>query len=50
VRYFEGLAKKSLAEQRRIEAADQLDFETYRQKYLAHDTLIIGDHRYREDR
>jgi glutamate--cysteine ligase len=48
--FFEGLAKKSLAEQRRIEAADKLDFETYRQKYLAHDTLVIGEPRYREDR
>jgi len=38
---FEGLAKKSIASQKRIEAADTLDFETYRQKYLAHDTLII---------
>jgi glutamate--cysteine ligase len=38
---FEGLAKKSHAAQRRIESADTLDFETYRQKYLAHDTLII---------
>jgi glutamate--cysteine ligase len=48
--YFEELTRKSLAEQRRIEAADSLDFETYRQKYLAHDTLIIGRPRYREDR
>ncbi len=38
---FDGLGKKSLAQQRRIESADTLDFETYRQKYLAHDTLII---------
>jgi glutamate--cysteine ligase len=38
---FDGLAKKSLATQKRIESADTLDFETYRQKYLAHDTLII---------
>jgi glutamate--cysteine ligase len=49
-RFFESLAEKSLAEQRRIEAADTLDFETYRQKYLAHDTLIIGQPRYRENR
>jgi glutamate--cysteine ligase len=47
---FEELTEKSLAEQRRIEAADSLDFETYRRKYLAHDTLIIGQPRYREDR
>jgi glutamate--cysteine ligase len=40
-RLFDGLAKKSIAAQRRIESADTLDFETYRQKYLAHDTLII---------
>ena len=48
--FFESLAEKSLAEQRRIEAADTLDFESYRQRYLAHDTLIIGQPRYREDR
>ena len=48
--FFEGLTQKSLAEQQRIEAADTLDFETYRQKYLRHDTLIIGQPRYREDR
>jgi glutamate--cysteine ligase len=49
-RYFEELSRKSLEEQRRIEAADNLDFETYRRKYLEHDTLIIGVPRYREDR
>jgi glutamate--cysteine ligase len=49
-RAFEEMARKSLAEQRRIEAADKHDFETYRQKYLAHDTLIIGERRYREER
>ena len=38
---FEGLARKSLAQQRRIESADKVDFEAYRQKYLAHDMLII---------
>jgi glutamate--cysteine ligase len=48
--FFEDLTGKSLAEQRRIEAADTLDFETYRKRYLAHDTLIIGQPRYREDR
>src|SRR5712671_4548709 len=48
--FFEELTEKSLAEQRRIEAADSLDFETYRRKYLAHDTLIIGQPRYRENR
>jgi glutamate--cysteine ligase len=50
LRHFEALTQKSLAEQRRIEASDRLDFETYRQKYLAHDTLIIGEPRHREDR
>jgi glutamate--cysteine ligase len=49
-RYFEELSRKSLEEQHRIEAADNLDFETYRRKYLEHDTLIIGVPRYREDR
>jgi glutamate--cysteine ligase len=49
-RAFAEMAAKSLAEQRRIEAADKHDFETYRQKYLAHDTLIIGEPRYREER
>ena len=49
-RHFEELTRKSLEEQRRIESADRLDFETYRKKYLAHDTLIIGAPRYREDR
>jgi glutamate--cysteine ligase len=39
--FFDGLARKSLAQQRRIESADTLDFETYRRKYLADDTLII---------
>jgi glutamate--cysteine ligase len=47
---FEALARKSLVEQKRIEAADSLDFETYRRKYLAHDTLIIGEPRFREER
>jgi glutamate--cysteine ligase len=49
-RRFEELAKDSLAQQRRIESADMLDFETYRRKYLAHDTIIIGQPRIREDR
>jgi glutamate--cysteine ligase len=47
---FEALARKSLLEQKRIEAADTLDFESYRKRYLAHDTLIIGQPRFREDR
>ncbi len=50
VRDFEGLTKQSLAEQQRVEAADALDFESYRRKYLAHDTLIIGEPRLREER
>ena len=50
LREFETLAARSIAEQKRIEAADRLDFESYRQKYLAHDTLIIGEPRFREDR
>lgn len=47
---FEELARTSLAEQAKIEAADKLDFETYREKYLARDTLILGEPRFREDR
>jgi glutamate--cysteine ligase len=47
---FEALAAQSLAEQQSIEAADKLDFETYRSKYLAHDTLLIGAPRFREER
>ena len=47
---FEALAEKSLAEQKRIEAADTLDFESYRKRYLSHETLVIGEPRYRADR
>jgi glutamate--cysteine ligase len=50
VRAFEAMAAKSLAEQKRIESADTLDFEAYRRKYLSHDTLIISEPRYRQDR
>jgi glutamate--cysteine ligase len=50
VRSFEEMGAKSLEDQRLIERSDKLDFEAYRQKYLAHDTLIIGRPRYREDR
>jgi glutamate--cysteine ligase len=50
VRRHEQLAAESLAEQHAIESADAIDFETYRQKYLAQDTLIIGQPRYREAR
>lgn len=32
---FAQMAEQSLAEQRRIEAADDMPFETYRQRYLA---------------
>lgn len=32
---FARMAEESLAEQRRIEAADDMPFETYRQRYLA---------------
>jgi len=37
---FEALAEQSLAEQRRIEAADTMPFEIYRQKYLAPERLV----------
>jgi glutamate--cysteine ligase len=36
---FAQLAEASVAEQRRIEAADDVPFETYRQRYLAHEQL-----------
>ncbi len=39
---FEQLAHESHAEQRRIEAADTVPFETYRQRYLATDKLLAG--------
>ena len=47
---FEALAVKSLADQKRIEASDTLDFESYRKRYLSHETLVIGEPRYRPDR
>ena len=34
------LASASLAEQARIEAADTLDFESYRRQYLAPESLL----------
>ncbi len=36
---FESMAAESLQEQRRIEAADTMPFEIYRQRYLSHDRL-----------
>jgi len=36
---FARLAEESVAEQRRIEAADDVPFETYRQRYLAPEQL-----------
>jgi glutamate--cysteine ligase len=36
---FESMAAESLQEQRRIEAADTMPFETYRQRYLSPDRL-----------
>jgi glutamate--cysteine ligase len=36
---FAHLAEESVAEQRRIEAADTVPFETYRQRYLAPEQL-----------
>ena len=41
---FRRMAEESLAEQRRIEAADEMPFETYRQRYLAGE-LPLGDDR-----
>ncbi len=37
---FEHMARESLAEQHRIEAADTVSFETYRRRYLATDKLL----------
>jgi hypothetical protein len=34
------MARESLAEQQRIEAADTVSFEAYRQRYLATDKLL----------
>lgn len=36
---FARMAEESLAAQRRMEAADSVPFETYRQQYLSHDLL-----------
>ena len=38
---FSRLAQESMLNQREIEAADDLDFETFRQHYLAHDLLRV---------
>jgi glutamate--cysteine ligase len=40
-RYFVRLAEKSLAEQKQIEARDNVDFETYRKLYLSPDLLKV---------
>jgi glutamate--cysteine ligase len=40
-RYLERLAEKSLDEQKKIEAADNVDFETYRARYLSPELLKI---------
>jgi glutamate--cysteine ligase len=38
---FVHLAAESIAEQRRIEAADKVDFETFRRNYLSPELLRI---------
>jgi len=38
---FSRLASESLLKQRELEAADEIDFETFRQRYLAHDLLRV---------
>jgi glutamate--cysteine ligase len=38
---FAHLAAESLQKQRELEAADAVDFETFRQRYLAHDLLRV---------
>ena len=40
-RYFVRLAEKSLEEQKKIEAADRVDFETYRARYLSPELLKL---------
>jgi glutamate--cysteine ligase len=40
-RYFARLAGKSLEEQKKIEAGDSIDFETYRGRYLSPDLLKL---------
>jgi len=39
--HFARLAAESLQAQRELEEADELDFETFRQRYLAHDLLRV---------
>jgi glutamate--cysteine ligase len=39
--HFSRLAAESLQKQRELEAADEVDFETFRQRYLAHDLLRV---------
>src|SRR5438034_5837638 len=38
---FVRLAEESIRKQKEIEAADRVDFETYRQKYLSHESLRV---------
>jgi glutamate--cysteine ligase len=38
---FARLAEESIRKQREIEAADRVDFETYRQKYLSPESLRV---------
>jgi glutamate--cysteine ligase len=38
---FVQLAEKSIAKQREIEAADEIPFETYRQRYLSPESLRV---------
>ncbi|HET7197733.1 MAG TPA: glutamate--cysteine ligase, partial [Burkholderiales bacterium] len=38
---FARLADESLMKQRELEAADDVDFETFRERYLAHDSLRV---------
>jgi len=38
---FVRLAEESIRKQREIEAADEVPFETYRQRYLSHESLRV---------
>jgi glutamate--cysteine ligase len=39
---FAGMAEESIEKQRKIEAADKVPFEKYRQQYLSHESLQAG--------
>ena len=38
---FTRLAQESMLKQRELEASDEVDFETFRSRYLSHDSLRV---------